>query len=346
MFFRPMYSDVLQGSFANNKAVALLSGGLDSALAIHLIKSQGIDVTAIHFTSFFSPGNQEKENSPVRRLAAQLDVPLVFLTKGQDFLELIRNPRYGHGKNINPCIDCRIYTLIKAKEFMEQIGASFIVTGEVVGQRPMSQRMNTIRLIEKRAGCNGIVVRPLSGKLLPITKPEEAGIVNRESLLDIAGRGRKVQLSLASQLNLSGYSPPAGGCLLTEPIFSRRVRDLLFDQQNISSEDLQLLHYGRHIKIRPGLKIIVGRNERENDALIKIGQEKIKFSPINFPGPVVLAAGAPTAEEDVFIGSILRRYVKESARGEMICVEDPRSGTKKIRVLEVADKKWISDHMI
>ena len=193
MSSQPMYSRQVS-------AMALLSGGLDSALAISLVKRQGIDVTAFHFASVFSTldvtetgftgtNTGKKSGSP----------PVLSCTKGDDFLEIIRNPRYGWGKNLNPCIDCRIYTFVRAKKLMEEMGASFIVTGEVAGQRPMSQRKNTMRLIDKRSGCEGIILRPLSAKVLPTTFPENEGFVDRERLLGITGRGRKTQLALAEE---------------------------------------------------------------------------------------------------------------------------------------------------
>lgn len=329
----------------NRKAVALISGGLDSALSISLVKRQGIEITAVHFTSFFSPLDTDDENSPVRAMAGQLDVPLIFQPKGRDFLDLIRNPRYGHGKNLNPCIDCRIYTLIKARQLMEEIGATFLITGEVAGQRPMSQRKDTIRLIEKRSGCDGIIVRPLSAKALPASLPEQLGIVDRDRFLDIVGRGRKVQLKLAEELGLHGYSTPAGGCLLTDKIFSRRLRDLLDDTAVPSTADLNLLHFGRHIRLRPGFKIVVSRNERENLRLESAESTGSLFYPVDFPGPSVLVSGQPEPEDEILIGSIVRRYSKEATRGDRIGIRG-NSSEREITVTGTASNDWIQDHMI
>lgn len=329
----------------NRRAVALLSGGLDSALAIHLVKRQGVHVTAVHFTSFFSPGWDDQQSS-VRSLARQLDVPLVLRAKGDEFIQLIRSPKYGHGKNLNPCIDCRIYTFRRARELMEEIEASFLVTGEVVGQRPMSQRKDTIRLIEKQAGCDGIVVRPLSALVLPPSLPEQVGIVDREQLMDVAGRGRKVQLRMARELGLRDYSPPAGGCLLTEQVFSRRLRDLLETSEEIRSEDLELLRIGRHLRIRPGLRVVVSRNESENQKLDKLKSSGILFFPVGFPGPSALALGVPDPEEEVLIGGLVRRYAKASGRGETIGIAAPGKSERHARVSCVADDDWISDHMV
>lgn len=346
MSSQPTYSNPDCVNTLNRKAVALISGGLDSALAIQLIKSQGIEITALHFLSFFTQGDPTADDSPVSLIARQLEVPLIFRERGDDFLDIVRNPRYGHGKNINPCIDCRIYSLIKAKEVMHEIGASFLVTGEVVGQRPMSQRRDTMRLIEKRSGCEGILVRPLSAKILAPTLPEQAGILDREKLLDVAGRGRKVQLGLAAEIGLEGFSPPAGGCLLTEKVYSDRLRDLLDDEQDVARRELSLLATGRHIRVRPGLKIVVGRNKDENDRIQQLSEGGLLFFPSGFPGPVVAVQGSPSPEEERLIGSIIRRYARESARGEEIGIRDRFGEEREIVVTEVASPEWISDKMI
>ena len=342
MFSRPAPEEVP----LNKRAVALISGGLDSALAIHLVKRQGIEITALHFPSFFSPLDPEDDTAPVRLLARQLDVPLVLIPKGLEFLDVIRNPRYGHGKNINPCIDCRIDSFVRAKAFMEEIGASFIVTGEVAGQRPMSQRRDAMRLIDKRSGCEGLVLRPLSAKVLPPTRPETEGIVDRDRLMNIAGRGRKVQLKLAQEIGLTGFSPPAGGCLLTDPGFARRLRDLLSDKQDITPADLGLLSIGRHIRVRPGLKLVVGRTERENARVEEIAPAETIVFPMDFPGPTVVVLGVPTADEEILVAGIVRRYAKESRRTEAIGIRDAERGTRVLSVNDVARDDWIAGHIL
>ncbi len=329
----------------NNRAVALFSGGLDSVLAIHLMRLQGVQVTPLHFCSPFSPVDTSENDSPVQRCARQLEVEVAFMTKGSEFLDLVRNPRHGHGKNMNPCIDCRIYTLQKAKEYMSEIGATFIITGEVVGQRPMSQRRNTIKMIERRAGCDGIVVRPLSGKILPRTEVEEAGIVTSAKMEAIAGRGRKTQLRIAREAGITGFSAPAGGCLLTDKIFSRKVRDLFDDQGIVTPEDVNLLHVGRHIRVRPGLKIIVGRSEAENIRLEASKRMGLLFAPDDYPAPVVLAVGLPTEAEEYLIAGVLHRYTKPSLRCPEVLIEDPLSGVRRIQVKEIPEEGWLQDHM-
>ncbi len=330
----------------NRHAVALISGGLDSALAVYLVKRQGIEVTGLHFTSFFSTVDPEREDSPVNMTARQLGVSVAYKRKGEDFTEILRNPRYGYGKNLNPCIDCRIYTFIKAKDFLAEIGASFLVTGEVVGQRPMSQRKDAIRLIERRAGCDGIVLRPLSAKNLPPTRPELEGIVNREELLDVAGRSRKVQMALADEIGLTGYSSPAGGCLLTDRNFSDRLRDLMDHNEELAPAALKSLAVGRHLRLRSGLKVVVGRKHAENKKLEEIADSGLLFSPIGFPGPVALALGDPDADEEQTIGSIILRYAKKASGGQLIGIHGPSSEERTIRVDGPADEEWIADHLI
>jgi tRNA-uridine 2-sulfurtransferase len=330
----------------NRKAVALISGGLDSALAIHLVKKQGIEVVSVHFPSFFSPVDVSDPEASVFVLARQLGVPLILRNKGKEFLDIIRNPRYGHGKNINPCIDCRIHSFQLAKQIMHDVNASFLVTGEVVGQRPMSQRKDAIRLIEKQAGCSGLVVRPLSAKVLPPSIPEETGLLDREQFLSIAGRGRKVQLAMAAEMGLSGYSSPAGGCLLTEKSFAVRVRDLLADKEDVSQDELEILSCGRHIRVRPGLKIVVARNERENRTLERFSGAGTLYAPEEFPGPSCLAIGDPTPEERNLIGSIIRRYSKESTRGEEISVQPVLGNATVMNVTDCASDDWLAEHLL
>jgi tRNA-uridine 2-sulfurtransferase len=327
-------------------AVALHSGGLDSALAIHLVKRQGIAVTALHFPSFFSQMDANSKDSPVQVLAERLGVPLVLKPKGEDFLDIIRNPRYGYGKNLNPCIDCRIFSFIKAKEFMKEIGASFLVTGEVVGQRPMSQRRYIMRLIEKRSACEDIVLRPLSAKTLPPTLPELEGMVDREQLLGVTGRGRKTQFALAKEIGLVGYSPPAGGCLLTDKIFSRRVRDLLDHQIDVSVSDLLLLRVGRHVRLSPSLKLVIGRDQDENARIADLKGDGVLFTPDDFPAPSVLALGVPDRDEEVLIAGVIRRYAKESARRESIVIYDPEGKRRLIQASDVRPEEWIAERVI
>ncbi|MGW8272461.1 MAG: 7-cyano-7-deazaguanine synthase, partial [Thermodesulfovibrionales bacterium] len=251
------------------KAVALLSGGLDSTLAVLVLLKQGIEVTALTFLTHF--GCDITDTSSCSKDPYPAAEKFGFVVKlchlSDQFLEIVRSPKHGHGKNMNPCVDCRILMLKEAKRFMEMAGADFLVTGEVLGQRPMSQRKDSFPLIDREAGVEELVLRPLSAKLLRPTLPERHGIVDRSQLCAFSGRSRRPQIALAAELGLSDYPPPAGGCLLTDPIYSARLRDLLIHAPSPEIREISLLRLGRHFRAPDGVKIIVGRDERENERI-------------------------------------------------------------------------------
>lgn len=262
------------------KALALISGGLDSALAAYIIKKQGIEVLGLAFrNSFTSPD--------IGVLGRSLGISIRIIDLSQEFLDLVKNPRYGFGKNANPCIDCHIFMLKKAKDLLEKEEASFIITGEVLGQRPMSQGKNNLRLVEKQSGLQGLLLRPLSAKLLPETLVEANGWVKRDELMAIEGRGRKEQLALAEKIGLKGFGAPAGGCLLTDPGFSKRLKDLLLYDKNFTLKDIELLKLGRHFRLDESSKLIVARDVTESSRLEEIKEEgDIYFVPQSgFRGP-------------------------------------------------------------
>ena len=275
------------------KAISLISGGLDSTLATKLVLDQGIEVIA---ANFFSPfclcDRRDGCRHEAKFVSEELGIPLKVVNISKDFLEVLKSPKHGYGSHMNPCIDCRILMLKKAKELMKELGASFLVTGEVVGQRPMSQRKNTLRQIEKEAGLLGLVLRPLSAKLLEPTIPEEKGWVDREKLLDISGRSRKVQMQMAQDFNIKDYPCPAGGCLLTDPAFAKRVKDLVVHNE-LTMEDVNLLNHGRHFRISQTARLIVGRNEHDNKMLeSSITDSDVLFSPEEeIPGASALGRG-------------------------------------------------------
>lgn len=264
------------------KAVVLFSGGLDSILAVKLIQEQGIEVKGVNFkTPFFG---LDKTLAAIKNL--DLDLEIIDIT--QELLEILRNPRHGFGKNMNPCIDCHTLMFKKAGEYMIKIGASFILSGEVLGERPMSQNRNSLNIIERESGFEGRILRPLSALLLAETIPEKEGLVERNRLLDISGRSRKRQIGLAAKMGIEDYPLPAGGCKLTEPAFSKRLRDL-FTQGVFSSEEIELLKLGRHFRLSRDIKLVVGRNKEENKQLLNFFQdEDFLFEAKNLKGPVSL----------------------------------------------------------
>lgn len=246
-------------------ALALLSGGLDSIIAARLIMGQGIRVIGIYFSSPFW-SNEDKEKYFISDLAKQSSLEIAIEPVGDAYIDIIKNPGYGLGKEINPCVDCKIFMLKKAKDLMKKYNASFLISGEVVGQRPMSQHKSALNYIEKNADVRGILVRPLSAKLLPPTEPELKGLINRDKLEDISGRTRKRQNELAKKFGLTAFTSPAGGCLLTQKVYANKLRDLFEYNDKLTMKEIELLNYGRHFRYNKS-KIIVGRNEKENNFL-------------------------------------------------------------------------------
>lgn len=293
-------------------AVALISGGLDSILAARVVMDQGFDVTGLYFTSVFSKSYGKEDATHAARVARSVGIGLRVMDLGQEYIELIRNPRHGYGKNINPCIDCKIFMLTKAKAVMEELGSPFIITGEVLGQRPMSQRRDTLNVIERDSGLKGMVLRPLSARLLPPTKAETEGIINREKLLDISGRSRSVQLALAAQYGIEGFSTPAGGCLLTDENFARRLRELFEHKIDVAQDDIRLLTMGRHFRLPSGAKVVVGRNKQENEQLSTFGQSGMRLlRPSDFPGPVAVLTDERSPEDAGIAAGLILKYSRE-----------------------------------
>jgi tRNA-specific 2-thiouridylase len=254
------------------RAVALYSGGLDSTLAVLTALRQGIEVKAVNFMNHFGCDISDRSSCSKDPFSAAekfgFEVKLCHLA--DKFVRIVKNPKFGHGKNMNPCMDCRILMLNEAKEFMEMVGGEFIVTGEVLGQRPMSQRRDALDIIDRETGLKGRVLRPLSARLLRPTVAEEKGIVNRELLYAFNGRSRKPQMALAAAFGLTDYPAPAGGCLLTEPNYSYRLKELLDHDPDPSLKDLLLLRTGRHFRLSRDCKAIVGRDKAENGDIVNL----------------------------------------------------------------------------
>lgn len=289
-------------------AVALLSGGLDSTLAVKLILEQHIGVEALNFVTPFCQCNRRGQCEAVR-VAEQFDIPCKTIAVTDEFFERIRHPRYGYGSGMNPCLDCRILMFSKARQRMEETGADFVFTGEVLGERPMSQRQQAMRIIERDSGLDGRLLRPLSAKLLPPTIPEREGLVDREKLLAIRGRSRKPQMALAEQYGLNDYPCPAGGCLLTDPGFARRMRDLVQHRPDFGLNDVSLLQVGRHFRLSPSAKAVVGRDEAENHRLVALVRPgDLLFEVKEWGSPVTLLRGSRGAPEMHLAAALTVRY--------------------------------------
>ncbi len=304
----------------NYDGILLYSGGLDSLLAARILIDQGLKIAGFHCVLPFVSPQADCTQTEIAAFAREIGLDLVFHRCGEEYIEMLKNPPHGYGKNINPCIDCHIFFLKKAAEYMRETGARFIATGEVVGQRPMSQLKNTLLHIIKESGLEGRLLRPLSARILPETIPEREGFVDREKLHAISGRGRSKQLELAAKYGIKSFSSPAGGCLFTDPNISKRIRDLLASGGRCSETDIFLASVGRHFRLSSQVRIIVGRNEDENSILQShAGTEYIVFEP-EFPGPVILAAGEGREELKKLIVAVAARYGKHELDGGMVGV--------------------------
>ena len=288
----------------NPKAVSLLSGGLDSTLATKVVLDQRIEVIGLHFAMPWGCCDRTAAYSTAKLFG----IPIMVFKMQEDYLDVIHHPKYGYGRAMNPCVDCRIHMYRKAKTFMEEIDGSFLITGEVLGQRPKSQMRDSLAIIERECDLVGRILRPLSAHLLDPTLPELEGVVDRARLLGISGRSRQMQMALAEENGIRNYPTPAGGCLLTDDAFSRRVKDLLDHATHPTIEDMELLRIGRHFRLNPATKLIVGRNEAENDVLDYYGAHRSLFRPIDFPGPSTLVVGENGPESERGVASLTLRY--------------------------------------
>lgn len=313
------------------KAVGLLSGGLDSTLAARIIKEQGVEVDAVNFyTGFCIAEHRRKMRKAGRegrnealRAGADIGVSVEIVDISDEYLSIVAHPKFGYGSAINPCIDCRIFMLKNARWRMESTGAKFVFTGEVLGQRPMSQHKNQLRLIEKESGLEGLLLRPLSAKVLPPTLPEKKGWVDREKLYGISGRGRKEQFMLARKYGITDYPQPGGGCcFLTDKNYAAKLKDLYTykGKNSVSKEDIILLKVGRHYRISDIAKVIVGRDEGENNFLKDYADNKWTFAALDFEGPLTLAEGELSTEGMRTIAAITARF-SDGKRQNMVRVE-------------------------
>jgi tRNA-specific 2-thiouridylase len=288
------------------KAIALYSGGLDSTLAVLVMQRLGIEVIPVHFDTDF--GCSISRRSGGKSITPPFPVETRYI--GDKFLEIVKDPKFGHGKNLNPCIDCKALMMKEAKAMMPEVGADFLITGEVLGQRPMSQRRDTLPKIEREAGVEGLVVRPLSAKLMKPTIPEEKGWLDRERLYGFSGRSRKPQIALAAELGLIEYPQPAGGCLLTDPIFSSRLRELLQRDPSPPKREIQLLRVGRHFRYSDGTRIIIGRDKMDNEQIEKLAAADDYILQVagDFGTPTVLVEQGISDEGLKLAAALCARY--------------------------------------
>jgi tRNA U34 2-thiouridine synthase MnmA/TrmU len=316
------------GQTQKHKALVLLSGGLDSMLAVKLILNQGIEAEAVHFVTPFCLCNRCTLHEFAKDLS--LKVHRIFL--GEESLKIVVDPPHGYGSHMNPCMDCRILMFKKAKILAEKTGADFIATGEVLNERPFSQRKEVMLHIEREAGLEGRILRPLSAKVLPESEPEKKGLVDREQLHAIRGRRRLPQIELAKELNVRDYPCPSGGCLLTDPRFSERLKEHLEHKNKLTISDVTLLKVGRHFRIGKE-KTIVGRNEEENTRLLAIADTLGApwLQAIDYKGPITLLIGEEKPQTVEVAAAITARY---SDAPKDITVRITFKGHKE-RILEV-----------
>jgi tRNA-specific 2-thiouridylase len=318
------------------KALGLSSGGLDSILSTLVLRRESIDVEWISFeTPFFSA-------SKAKKAAAMTGIPVTVKNITGLYLEMLKKPRFGYGKHMNPCLDCHALMLKIAGEVMAERGFNFIFTGEVVGQRPMSQTKPSLRCVEKAAGLVGYVLRPLSAKLLPITIPEEQRWVNREALLSLSGRSRKPQMALAKEFGITDYPAPAGGCLLTDAAFSRRLKDLFLHHKEYLERDFELLKMGRHFRLNSTSKIVVGRTQNDNQKIKNLSHQQgdtlLKVS--NFPGPVALIPRG-AEKETILTGAALCAGYSKAPKGRETIVNVMKNGNiESVTVISTPPEKF------
>lgn len=301
------------------KAISLISGGLDSMLATKMIIEQGVHVEGINFfTGFCVEGHTHairKHDKPKRNnalwVAEQLGIKLHIIDIVEEYKNIVLNPKHGYGANLNPCLDCKIFMVKKAKEWIKENNFDFIITGEVVGQRPKSQRKHTMPVIAAESGADDLLLRPLSAKNLAITKPEREGWVQREKLSDLSGRGRSRQIAMAQKFGIEDYAQPAGGCcFLTDKNYSSKLQDLWSARgcRQYELDDIMLLKVGRHMRPNENFKIIIGREEGENNYLEGYRKQFVHLRTPKHMGPLALVDGDPSAEDLHLAARIIARF--------------------------------------
>lgn len=321
------------------RAVALISGGLDSMLAARVVQEQGIHVEGINFfTGFCVEGHthairQKDKKKPKRNnalwVAEQLGIKLHIIDVVDDYKDVVINPKHGYGANLNPCLDCKGFMVARARDWMEAQGFDFIITGEVIGQRPMSQRKDTMPVIARESGANDRLLRPLCAKLLPPTLPEAEGWVDRDRLLDFSGRNRKPQMALAEAFGFTDWAQPAGGCcFLTDASYSAKLTDLwrARGSREYELDDIMLLKVGRHLRPKPHFKLIVSREQGENNFLRGYRHQFATLETTSHKGPLTLVDGEPNTEDLNLAAAIVARYSQGRDADRVTVRYTPRQG--------------------
>lgn len=320
-------------------AIGLISGGLDSLLALRLMQDQGLGVEAMHV---ILPVHGPQTLAWVKEVTARMGVPLSLVDAETEFLAIVRRPRHGYGAGMNPCLDCHVLLLRMAAARMREVGAAFVFTGEVLDERPMSQHQQGLDLVERKSGLAGRLLRPLSAQLLPPTIPEQEGLVDRGRLLDISGRRRLAQFALARQYGLAGYPPPAGGCFLTKDDSARRLRDVAQHRPEFTRSDFYLVRVGRHFRLSPRARVIVGRGEEENARIAALAEEgDLLFEVPAIGSPVTLLRGDVDEEAIRLAAAITARY--SDAHAPRVVVRYGESYPELARQIEVepAAADWL-----
>lgn len=319
------------------KALALFSGGLDSLLSIYLMRKQNIEVTALHFNIGF--GGKKDKSEYLKNALAQVGAGLEIIDiRKQFFSEVLFNPQYGYGKYFNPCIDCHANMFAHALKLLEPMGASFVISGEVLGQRPKSQRRDALDLVAKLCNAQGLILRPMSAKLLPPTIPETKGWVDREQLLDISGRGRDRQLKMIKDLGFKYYENPGGGCLLTDTSIAMKLKDLK-EHRKVVFEDMEMVKFGRYFVLPDGGRCVIGRNEVENTKLDFNHPKMSKIQLLDCSGPLGLVEkDASNTDKEIAIALTLLYGKSEPDREYSVLFEDRNIKQKPFSSKEEAKK--------
>ena len=327
-------------------ALALFSGGLDSILACRVIMAQGIRVKAVKFvTPFFGYERLAKEDEYCREILARFNIDLILRDLSEPFLKMLRQPVYGYGKNFNPCLDCKILIVSTARAMMAELGASFIISGEVVGQRPMSQRLDTLRVVERDSDCDGLLLRPLCAAKLKETLPEQQGWVDVQKLPFFMGRNRTPQIKLAAELGITDYPTPGGGCILTDPNRAVRIRRYYAEHSEVGVSDMRLLLMGRQFILPGGSWLVLGRDQRENEALAGMHRPGDLFLQMeDWPGPVGVIRNFTTQEDLAAAAGLVRCFSRKGdgrRAGRVMLLVDGGPGVREIPPgPEVAEEVW------